>query len=55
MGVVAWDHLLNAETGPEVCLWLDLPVVIDGKPLNAVRILTKDVKLVRGLEHIKDE
>lgn len=55
MGVVAWDHLLNAATGPEVCLWLDLPIVIDGKPLNAVRILTKDVKLVRGIEHIKDE
>ena len=55
MGVIAWDHLLNAATGPEVCLCLDLPIVIDDKPVNTVRILTKDVKLVKGIEHIKDD
>jgi hypothetical protein len=46
MGTVAWDNLLNPDTGPEVCLCLDLPIVVEGKTLNYVRILTAEVKPV---------
>lgn len=44
IGTVGVDHIVSLERGPEVAIFLDLPIVKDGTTHSIIVVKHKDIK-----------
>lgn len=49
VGTVGNDRLVSLETGPEITIHLDLPIMLDKKIFNFIIVKHKDVKRLKEL------